>query len=112
MGQQISDPSHRLGGSATVTCSASKSTRGQRSTLLREKDCVLNLLFYDMIPQANAMARTTGSAVVPEFKVILGYRHEKDKFKTAGLTPTESETVQPDRIKECPVQMEAEMAGQ
>ena len=34
-----------------------------------------------------------------------------DKFKTAWLTPIKSEAVRPDRIAECPVQMEAELAG-
>jgi flavin reductase (DIM6/NTAB) family NADH-FMN oxidoreductase RutF len=80
--------------------------------LLREKQCVLNLPSDDMVPQVNAMARTTGSEEVPAIKVILGYRHDRDKFKTAGLTPMKSELVRPDRIAECPVQMEAELAGQ
>ncbi len=42
---------------------------------------------------------------------MLGYRYDKDKFKTSGLTPMNSERVRPDRIKECPVQMEAELPG-
>ena len=79
--------------------------------LLREKECVLNLPSDDMVPQVNALARTTGAEDVPEIKIKLGYRYDKDKFKTAGLTPVESELVRPDRIKECPVQMEAELAG-
>ena len=79
--------------------------------LLREKQCVLNLPSDDMIPQVNALARTTGTETVPEWKIALGYSYEKDKFKTAGLTPMKSEIVRPDRIAECPVQMEAEVVG-
>ncbi|KAK5055301.1 hypothetical protein LTR84_013051 [Exophiala bonariae] len=81
------------------------------ANLLREKECVLNLPSDDMIPQVNALARTTGSEEVPSFKIMLGYHYDKDKFRTTGLTPMKSELVRADRIKECPVQMEAELAG-
>ena len=37
----------------------------------------------------------------------MGYRHEKDKFLAAGLTPVASDVVRPLRIAECPVQLEA-----
>jgi flavin reductase (DIM6/NTAB) family NADH-FMN oxidoreductase RutF len=33
----------------------------------------------------------------------------QDKFERSGLSPQESEMVPPPRIKECPVQMEAEL---
>ena len=39
------------------------------------------------------------------------YTHEKFKFEKAGLTPVASETIQPPRALECPVQMEAVHAG-
>lgn len=70
-----------------------------------------------MGPAVNALARTTGSEVVPAFKVRLGYTHCKDKFSAAKLEPVASELVAPPAVKECPVQMEAkllkvnEMAG-
>lgn len=79
--------------------------------LLRTKQCVLNLPSDEMIQQVNALARTTGSDPMPDFKVVLGYRSDNDKFKTAGLTPAASELVQTPRIEECPVQMEAEYFG-
>ncbi|KAK3642783.1 hypothetical protein LTR56_010607 [Elasticomyces elasticus] len=79
--------------------------------LLRTKQCVLNLPSDDMVAPVNALARTTGTNVVPDIKISLGYRHEKDKFAVAGLTPQKSELVAPPRIQECPAQMEAEMAG-
>lgn len=62
-----------------------------------------------MTAQVNALARTTGTAIVPEGKVVRGYRFEKDKFGIAGLTPEASECIRPARVKECPVQMEAEL---
>lgn len=80
--------------------------------LRRTKQCVLNLPSDNMVPQVNALARTTGTPEVPEVKVALGYRHEKDKFGTAGLTPQGSEIVRPPRIRECPAQMEAEVVGE
>lgn len=80
--------------------------------LRRTKQCVLNLPSDDMTSCVNALARTTGTPVVPEIKVALGYRHVKDKFGVAGLTPEASECVTPPRIAECPVQMEAELAGE
>lgn len=62
-----------------------------------------------MTSAVNALARITGTPVVPGGKIGRGYRHVKDKFGIAGLTPEASELVRPARIKECPVQMEAEL---
>ncbi|KAK0261318.1 hypothetical protein LTR48_004641 [Friedmanniomyces endolithicus] len=79
--------------------------------MLRTKQCVLNLPSDDMIATVNALARTTGTIIVPDIKISLGYRYEKDKFSVAGLTPQPSDLVAPPRIQECPAQMEAELAG-
>ncbi|KAK8081075.1 hypothetical protein PG997_008893 [Apiospora hydei] len=79
--------------------------------LLRTKQCVLNLPSDDMGSYINAIAKTTGSPVIPPVKQALGYEHCKDKFTRSGLTPHPSDLVQPPRIAECPVQMEAELAG-
>jgi flavin reductase (DIM6/NTAB) family NADH-FMN oxidoreductase RutF len=77
--------------------------------LLRTKTCVLNLPTEDMTTAVNALALTTGASPVPEWKHGVGYIHVKDKFARSGLTPQASEVVPPPRIKECPVQMEAEL---
>lgn len=79
--------------------------------LLRTKQCVLNLPAYSekTIAAVNALAKTTGTRVLPESKASMGYSYVKDKFGVAGLTPVESAMVEPPRIKECAVQMEAEM---
>ncbi|KAF2163247.1 hypothetical protein M409DRAFT_26291 [Zasmidium cellare ATCC 36951] len=79
------------------------------SACLRTKQCVLNLPSDDMTSAVNALARTTGTPEVPAGKIARGYRHVKDKFGAAGLTPETSAMVRPPRIKECPVQMEAEL---
>lgn len=79
--------------------------------LLRTKQCVLNLPSDEMAAPINALARTTGTQEVPDGKIERGYRYEKNKFSIANLTPQPSELVQPPRVQECPVQMEAELVG-
>jgi flavin reductase (DIM6/NTAB) family NADH-FMN oxidoreductase RutF len=77
--------------------------------LLRTRRCVLNLATEEMTDHINALARTTGTDPPPEWKTSVGYSFVKDKFGHAGLTPQKSDLVAPPRIKECPVQMEAEL---
>lgn len=79
------------------------------ANLERNGQVVLNLPSDDMVPAVNALAKTTGTEIVPPGKVRRGYSYVKDKFAAAGLTPEESETVRPPRVRECPVQMEAEV---
>ena len=73
----------------------------------RTGECVLNLPSVDIVGAVNRLALTTGSNPVPEVKVRRGYRHERDKFTIAGLTPVASETVAAPRVAECAVQLEA-----
>jgi flavin reductase (DIM6/NTAB) family NADH-FMN oxidoreductase RutF len=75
--------------------------------LMREKECVLNLPSSSMVDAVNRLARLTGSDPVPPHKQAMGYRHEKHKLGTAGLSATASELVGAPRISECPVQLEA-----
>ncbi|KAF2802135.1 uncharacterized protein BDZ99DRAFT_551931 [Mytilinidion resinicola] len=79
--------------------------------LLRTGNCVINLPTDDMAPAVNRLARTTGTDPVPVWKASTGHVYVKDKFAHAGLTPQASEVVATPRIKECAVQMEAELAG-
>lgn len=51
------------------------------------------------------LAPLTGKNPVPAAKASQ-FHYESEKF-AAGLTPLESECVQPARVKECPVQLEA-----
>ena len=75
--------------------------------LQRTGECVLNLPSVDMVATVDRLARTTGSDPVPPHKVAMGYRHERDKFGVAGLTPLASTVVTAPRVAECPVQLEA-----
>jgi len=75
--------------------------------MFRTRECVLNLPSADLVAAVNRLALTTGSDPVPEIKQRRGYRHVKDKFGIAGLTPQASETVGAPRVGECPVQLEA-----
>ena len=75
--------------------------------LKRTKQCVLNLTSENMAPQINALAKTSGRQDLSPFKQAAGYRYVKDKFEIAKLTPVASELVEPPRVGECEVQMEA-----
>ncbi|MEV0386255.1 flavin reductase family protein [Nonomuraea sp. NPDC050643] len=79
--------------------------------LLRARECVLNLPSDALADAVDRLALTTGSDPVPERKWDRGYRHVRDKFGRAGLTPVPSETVGPPRVAECPVAMEAVVEG-
>ena len=79
--------------------------------LQRTKQCVLNLPSDTMVAQINALAKTTGRQDMSPFKTAAGYRYVKDKFQVAQLTPLASEIVEPSRVQECPVQMEAQLVA-
>jgi flavin reductase (DIM6/NTAB) family NADH-FMN oxidoreductase RutF len=82
------------------------STSKTTLNLLRTGECVINLPDDSMTAQVNALARTTGSDPVGEWKRGSGYITVRDKWARAGLHPLESDVVSPQRIRECPVQME------
>lgn len=89
------------------TCMLGLGSMGQTSdNLLRTRECVINLPSVREVSAVDRLALTTGKNPVPERKQTWGYRYEPDKFREAGLTPVESETVAPPRVLECPVQME------
>ena len=77
------------------------------ANIQRTGECVLNLPSVHEAAAVNRLARTTGSDPVPPHKLAMGYRHEPDKFKLAGLTPIAAHDVEPPRVAECPVQLEA-----
>ncbi|HEX6065429.1 MAG TPA: flavin reductase family protein [Longimicrobiales bacterium] len=81
------------------------------ANLLRTGECVLNLPSVHEVAAVDRLARTTGSDPVPPHKVAMGYRHERDKFGVAGLTPLPSDIVTPPRAAECPVHLEAVLEG-
>jgi flavin reductase (DIM6/NTAB) family NADH-FMN oxidoreductase RutF len=109
------DGTHNMGPMSSAWWFAHRCILGQLAmsqttqNMLRTKKCVLNLASQDMTPHINLLARTTATNPVPEFKASLGYTYVKDKFGHAKLTPQKSDLVGPPRIRECPVQMEAEV---
>lgn len=79
------------------------------SNLYHSKGCVVNVPDPSSWRKVEKLAPLTGANPVPDYpdyKQKL-YRFEKDKFSAAGLTPVSSEAVQPMRIVECPLQIEA-----
>jgi flavin reductase (DIM6/NTAB) family NADH-FMN oxidoreductase RutF len=95
-----------LGWRCILGLSASSKTT---ANLMRAGECVLNLPSEDQADAVDRLALTTGSDPVPPAKVARGYRHEKHKFATAGLTPVASQTVAPPRALECPVHLEGKV---
>jgi len=93
-----------LGWRCIIGLAASSKTT---QNLMRTKQCVLNLPSVNQVSAVNRLAKTTGSNPIPEGKIAKGYRYEEDKFAISGLTKQASDTVQPPRVQECPVQMEA-----
>lgn len=75
----------------------------------RHPECVLNLPDVSMWEAVERLAPLTGKKNVPEYKLKQGFRFEKDKFKSSGLTPVESMHVTPQSIKECPIQIETDV---
>src|SRR5689334_21905726 len=94
------------------SCLLGLGTGGQTSAnLRREGECVLNLPSSALAAAVDRIALTTGNTEIPDRKLAQGYRHVKDKFALGGLTRQASELVAPDRIAECPIQMECRLAA-
>jgi flavin reductase (DIM6/NTAB) family NADH-FMN oxidoreductase RutF len=93
-----------LGQNAVLGLGAS----GQTSANLRRTgELVINLPTADLVGNVDRLALTTGRADVTSWKTERGYVHVQDKFAHAGLSPAASVTVRPQRIAECPIQLEA-----
>lgn len=75
--------------------------------LCHHPECVINLQDESMWRKVEALGRTTVSSPVPEIKKQMGYTFCQDKFKAVGLTSQSSLQVAPDKIAECPLQIEA-----
>ena len=84
--------------------------RGNQATanLERTGEAVLNLVDASMTAGVERIAPTTGATPVPAAKADR-YRHEGDKWHLAGFSPVPSTTVAPDRVGQCPVQIEARL---
>lgn len=74
--------------------------------LARTGQIVLAMPSVELVDAVNRLALTTGLEDVPPHRYALGYRHVRDKYQHAGLTPITSEKVAPPRPAECPVALE------
>ncbi|MDN3551660.1 flavin reductase family protein [Mucilaginibacter aquaedulcis] len=79
--------------------------------LQRTGQCVLNLPSVNEVEAVNRLALKTGVNPVPAAKQNRGYYYEPDKFGVSGFTPVPSRKVLAPRAMECPVQLEAHVAG-
>ena len=77
--------------------------------LRRGSGLVINVASVDMADAVDALAATTGSNPVPDYKQAMGFRHVRDKFARAGLTALPSETTNAMRVAEAPIQIECEV---
>jgi flavin reductase (DIM6/NTAB) family NADH-FMN oxidoreductase RutF len=94
------------------SCMLGLGNSGQTTAnLLRERECVLNLPSSSMVDAVDRIALTTGKREVPLPKAVKGYRHDPDKFATAGLTRQSSDLVAPPRVAECPIQLECRVVA-
>jgi flavin reductase (DIM6/NTAB) family NADH-FMN oxidoreductase RutF len=74
--------------------------------LARHPECVVNLPSPDLWTHVEKLAPLTGKNPVPDIKAAQ-FRYEKHKFEASGLTEISSQLVQPSRVAECPVHLEA-----
>jgi len=75
--------------------------------LQRHPECVINVPNPLLWQNVEFLAPYTGKNPVPDSKKNIGFTYEKDKYNISKLTATESKTVKPTRITECPIQIEA-----
>ncbi len=80
--------------------------------LRRTKQMVINFPSVDLVSAVDRLAKTTGTIAVPPDKLAHGFRYEKSKFEVAGLTEVKSETIEPPRVLECSIQLEAVLVAE
>jgi len=97
-----------LGQEAMLGLGASSRTT---QNLLRTRECVLNLVPSSLVDHVDRLALLTGTPELSEHKRATGYRYEPRKFEAAGLTPQASDLVAPDRVLECPIQLECRVTA-
>lgn len=76
--------------------------------LERAGECVINFPDDSLASSVESIAATSGSSPLPAAKVGM-YRTAHDKWAISGLTATDSVTVRPQRVAECPVQIECSL---
>jgi flavin reductase (DIM6/NTAB) family NADH-FMN oxidoreductase RutF len=71
-------------------------------------ECVVNIPSPDLWEAVERLAPLTGKNPVPQLKTKQ-FHFVADKFEAAQLAPLASEMVQPARVAECPVHLEAKV---
>ena len=71
------------------------STKDTLANVLSQRECVINVVNYDLVQQVNLASAE--------------YSSDVDEFLKSGLTPVDSELVAAKRVKESPVSMECEV---
>ena len=93
-----------------TSCMLGLGTSGKTfENLARERECVLNIPSADMVDAVDRLALTTGKTPMPEYKVKMNFAYVSQKFERAGLNATPSHLVEPPRVMECPIQLEAKV---
>jgi flavin reductase (DIM6/NTAB) family NADH-FMN oxidoreductase RutF len=77
--------------------------------LKRHPECAINIPSPPMWGNVEKLAPFTGKNPVPEDKKKAGFSYNNKKYETSMLTPTNSKSIKPTRIKECPIQIEAKV---
>lgn len=93
-----------LGKSCMVGLEGSSKTT---ENLRRTGQCVINLMSDGMADNVHRLSRATGSKSVPLHKKAIGYTFVKDKATKAGFTLEPSMSVEPPKVSESQVQIEA-----
>ncbi|WP_256873780.1 flavin reductase family protein [Paenibacillus kribbensis] len=75
----------------------------------RHPECAINVPGPSMWENVERLAPYTGKHPVPVEKQQNGFTYQKDKYAISGLTSVDSKSVKPARIRECPIQIEAEV---
>jgi flavin reductase (DIM6/NTAB) family NADH-FMN oxidoreductase RutF len=97
-----------MGQHAVLGLAASSRTT---QNLLRTGEAVLNLPSADLVGHVDRLALLTGSPEMSPHKRDTGYRYEPRKFEVAGLTREPSDLIAPDRVVECPIQLECRVSS-
>lgn len=75
----------------------------------RHPECVINIPNPVLWNHVEMLAPFTGKNPVPEYKAEIGFTYNNKKYEASKLTAVNSKCVQPTRILECPIQIEAKV---
>jgi flavin reductase (DIM6/NTAB) family NADH-FMN oxidoreductase RutF len=79
------------------------------ANLQRTGECVLNFPSPSEWQNVERLAPTTGRVDLADYHRASGIAFAADKFAVSGFTPVDSQIVAPQRVAECPIQVEARM---